>query len=241
VIALLAWVAEAFAGSSFEAGAAGTLKATSVDEFDVLAIDFDRGYAALKIVHTVPADPDGGSPIDCAYPGMKKWPKDGVTLALWDLGKRAVAEQWVIYAVATSTEECSPAATNEANLTAAKARFAAVGLDITKPPTPITAADGRFALVGGDAVLATHHEEDGDNTRHAVSLQRNGATLWEATWSTYMSMTTGDCGIDEAYVSGAKAVFVGACRTGATMRTWEEASFALSPTFDLVPTATTVP
>lgn len=119
-----------------------------VDKFEVLAIDLDKGLVAFKsVVHSV-SDYEPGGSVDCDYAGMDALPTSGVELGLFDLRAKTV-ETFTVYALAEDAAQCTPHARSEEQLAAAKARFAAVGLDITKPPVAIVPTNEGVVLPKG--------------------------------------------------------------------------------------------
>lgn len=113
---------------------------TVIEKVELLAANPKTKRAAVRL--TLNLDPNYGSgmeedvspPVSCGYAGMKKGGTSGVTLLLWDLEKGKQVAEYVVYAVATKKAECTPRAESTRQLDEAKKAFAAVGLELAKPP-----------------------------------------------------------------------------------------------------------
>jgi hypothetical protein len=113
------------------------LRLHRVDQVDqVVVLDVSDTHVALKVVHHQEAT-EAGEPVPCGYAGMEAYPMSGVDLVLFDLSGEA-PEAFTVYAPAYEASDCMSHQASEAALTKAKARFAAVGLDITRTPKPAT-------------------------------------------------------------------------------------------------------
>lgn len=206
---------------------AHTWHADTLDRFDVLDLAPDKGFAAVKMIEQKMGDMEH-SAFDCAYPGMKEFPTSGVKLGLWDLKNHALVQEWTVYAAALEASGCSSAATNEANLAAAKAKFVAVGLDIAKKPAPVQPSNGTYTLtVAGKTVTVKATADAG-----IATLSLNGAPFYKTTWDA----SEGAFGSERfefgpAYVVGTRVVFLEK-NWFQTMRSSDNWP-ALSPAFDL--------
>lgn len=137
-----------------------TVRADALDLVEVL--DVNDTHAALRVIHRV-EDPEGMmEAVSCDYAGMQKYPKSGVKLAIFDL-KTGQPEEFEVYAPAFEPDQCLSHEASKKALDAAKARAAAVGLDVTKKPAPVAGNAVKRAF-GEGVFTATEkretHEDD---------------------------------------------------------------------------------
>jgi hypothetical protein len=103
------------------------------DKLEVL--DIRGGWVAFRLrTGWVEALADGKKPVDCKYPGMAAYPMQGVTLGVYELATHEVASFEVYGRPPRDEAKCTPEALAKARLTAAKSRFAELGLATDRLP-----------------------------------------------------------------------------------------------------------
>ena len=163
---------------------------SSVQLAKVLAIHPDGSKLAWKIVAS--EDYDGMEAFNCGYAGMEKMPVSNVVLGVWDLKADTVTDAWTIYDSAIAAEQCTPHAESEKRLAEAKARFVALGLDISAPPAPLV-VDGEGKLEWTSAT-GTHSLTVSNVPRRARYTEEEQAedAMYSTTFSTGLQAKHGD-------------------------------------------------
>lgn len=152
----------------------------------IQVFDANATHALLQVVYR-DADPTRdeppAAPVDCAYPGMERWPLAGVALSVIELAS-GDAQTWEVYAPARWGD---PACTSQgqANLLreAAEAAARAVGLDPSRRLAPIPREPPLPALgchVGGDGLVRLPSGE-------VRTVERHGSD-----WGTHAFLVAGE-------------------------------------------------
>lgn len=163
----------------------------------VLGVHPDRPWIAYR--HLVKhSTSEGGQGIDCDYAGLDD--VSGVQLGVFDLEQGQNLYAWWIYEPAQLTDYCLAPEISTQRLARAKATFADLGIDISKPPAPAS-----LASVGLEAKesAATQLTPQPEYRRHRRSLWRGSKELYVREYQdfhpNYHKITFG-----AAYVVGAR-------------------------------------
>ncbi|MEO0604632.1 MAG: hypothetical protein AAF211_24575 [Myxococcota bacterium] len=143
---------------------------------EVLAIHATRPLVAYKrfVHHTFALGPE---PADCDYAGMEDDVR-GVQLGVYDLQAGKMLHSWWIYPLAKQEKACLSHEASQAALKSAKATFAELGLDITKPPKALSLSE--VGLEARDSV-ATQLSPDKPREKDPVRL-----SLWRGDEEVYV-------------------------------------------------------
>jgi hypothetical protein len=144
--------------------ALATLGGGTIDQIDVLAVDWTRGMVAYRLIHHEDADPGAGLDEEeapaCNYPGMQAWPRSGVDLGWYSVAHPKERGRVTVY---PAGGECVPPAAKR-ELERAKREIAARGLDIEQRPASVAAERGVLTVtLAGKPVRIERVPDDPDD------------------------------------------------------------------------------
>ena len=119
----------------------------------------------------------------CGYAGLEE-PSHGVRLGIAHLPSGRTVEEWSVYHATDSEQYCTPHARSKLRLAAAKARFAALGLNLDRrPPTRSLPSLGlRVATREEQVPTDSQHHETIHEVRYFV---KRGNTTVYSMWGQY--------------------------------------------------------
>jgi hypothetical protein len=113
---------------------AGTIR--NAEEVEVLALNVDRGVAALKVRIK--------GTYSCGYRGMDDHPTSGTALIIWELSGETPVHRSDIYPAATKASSCIPHAESVIRLKRMGDLFETWGFDLADKPVPVNVTGTAF-------------------------------------------------------------------------------------------------